>query len=280
MARISGVPFKYGRRVCIFCDGESESRISEEHIWPKWAADMLPGGTMHGIVAGKADRKDLTYTGHRSDQRQGAVTNFRIKHVCQACNSGWMGSYEEQVRPFLEPMMLGQQAHLDEGERRLLVEYLSYKMMILDAGFPDQFIPPEVARSFYAERALPAGMDMHILNCVEGNWRIGIRLIGGAFSQEMSDPKMPPNVKSFAVGFGNLFVYAVIRKEGEFDFNFDPGVSIQLWPPKHPSLRWPTLVPIDSNQAEFIAMSIWRASNSPDVMDITHIPGFPDFGKV
>jgi hypothetical protein len=267
MANRPKIPFRHGRNICIFCGGKGDTKLSEEHIWPEWAADMLPATSGHGIVAGKLDKKDLTANLHKNYKRQGAVTNFRIKQACRTCNSGWMGDYEEAVRPFLEPMMLGRATFLDEREQQLLLEYLTYKTLILDVGFADPFIPPKAAQEFFSDRAMPEGMDLYILNCAEGEWQLGIRCVGGAFSREMSDPKMPPNVKSFAVGFGHLFVFAVFRKEGEFDYHFEPGVAVRLWPRFSHKIRWPTLKPINSAQAEFIAMSVWRGVEAPSLID-------------
>ena len=267
MSNRSKLPFKHGRNVCIFCGGESDTKISDEHIWPQWAAETLPGSTDHGIVAGKVDKKDQTAVLHKNYQRQGAVTNFRVKRVCRGCNSGWMGTYEEGVRHFLEPMMLGERVFLNEGDQQLLLEYLTYKMLVLDVGFADPFIPPEAAQNFFTSRAMPDEMDLYILRCIEGEWQLGMRCIGGAFSREMLDPKMPPNVKSFAVGFGHLFVFAVFRRGGEFDYDFETGTSIRLWPRFSPMILWPTVRSINSVQAEGIAMSVWNTAGAPNFID-------------
>jgi hypothetical protein len=178
-----------------------------------------------------------------------------------------MKGYEETARPFLEPLILGQRRYLDAAEKQCLLEYLTYKVLVIEAGFDDPFLPEDVASNFYRDRAMPEGMTLDVLHCHEGQWQLAIRCIGAAFGDENLDSKMPPNVKSFAVGFGHLFVFAICRKEVEFDFDIEAGAAIRLWPVAHPTMLWPTIKPINSEQAEFVAMTVWRTGKAPNVID-------------
>jgi hypothetical protein len=219
----------------------------------------LPKNDGHGILAGKVDVKEGTSTVHQQYRRQGPVSNFTIRNVCQSCNNGWMGDYEERFRDFAHSMINGNPITLDEAQCRILIEYICYKILIIDVGFKDRFIPDHVAREFYEHRKIPDDIEIYILNCPVGNWRLGIRCVGGFFAEEVPDPKAPPNVKSYAFGFGNMFVYAIYKLGGIFPARFSPGKSISLFPPMRSLLRWPPILSITDGEAESIAMAVVNA---------------------
>lgn len=250
--------------------------MSKEHIWPKWSANIVPAGEGYGVVAGAADKRDRTSAVHHDYTRQGGITSFKVRRVCTTCNNGWMAKYEQEIRSILERMILGRNVHIDESQCRKLSEYLFYKILILDHAF-EQFAPNDFFHKFYEHRIIPENVTMFLLNCIEGTWRSGIRIMGGHFAAEIPDPKAPPNVRTIALGFGNLFVYCVLRKGGIFDPIFTPGVSFQLHPLFHPSMRWPPLSSISSDVAETISMTIWHGG-MPTVGD--DFSGFPVFGRM
>jgi len=250
--------------------------MSKEHIWPRWAAHLVPGGAEYGIIAGSADKKDRISSVREDLKRQGSITTFKVRNVCIECNSGWMSQYESNLKSVLEMLALGRTANVSAEQQKLLIDYLFYKALILDAAF-ENFLDVGVANAFFDVRTIPADVSIFILNCVAGRWRSGVRIMGGHFAEEITDPKAPPNVRTIALGFGNLFAYIVFRRGGVFEPQFAPGIALRLHPQFHPTFRWPPLFPIDSESAETIAMAMWHGGK-PTVGD--DFSGFPIFGSM
>ncbi|MES2904055.1 MAG: hypothetical protein V4696_07705 [Pseudomonadota bacterium] len=267
MAKAPKVPFKYGRKVCVFCGG---TPITEEHVWPQWAHHLLPASVYHGrfIATG---RKSQPLTIKKNYDRQGAVTTFRVPRVCGPCNSGWMGDYEIAVRPFLEPMMRGAAVMLFEAQQKALTEYITYKAIVLDWADEEPLTTPEIGAAFLTDRTIPKGLIIYLFDCFEGDWRAAFRshFVGLAPEAKFVGSHMPKNTKSLAIGFGSLFVFAMFTP-AQFDLNieFDPPPAVRLWPSADSIISWPPPVPITSKQAEFIATTLARVDDAPNVLRV------------
>lgn len=264
------------RNVCIFCLGQNDSSLSKEHLWPDWAADFLPERLDYGIIAGAADKKDRTHKVTKHFKRPGSLSNFQIRKACRHCNSGWMSKYENRLKPTLLHMWGNQPVVIPSETRIDLAQYFFYKMLLADSKF-DRFVEPEVAARFYTVRKMPDDFSLWIMNCAEGPWRQGIRLVGGAFSANLKDPKAAPNVLTVSLGFGSIFAFGVFRKEGKFDPVLRLGSSIPLWPPRDQPFMWPPIVTISSAQAETISMVLWHHGRPRADDDYS---GFPMFQRM
>jgi hypothetical protein len=259
------IPFKHGRKFCIFCGAPADS---EEHVWPDWAKHILPHSVGHRRFILNGHRR----TGLRVRKgynRQGAVNTFRIKRVCQPCNNGWMSGYETRVRLNLERMIQGQRVFLDAEAARTLAEYITYKIMLVDWLDEDPVIPSGYAHNFYQSRALPSSLRIWLFNCVVGGWRLALHseAVGIAPIEEWRSD-IPPNTKSFSIGFGDLFVFAVVSSEGEVNFEFEGPASLRLWPLGSELLVWPPRNVITSDDAQFVCHALQRLGNSPGVIDM------------
>jgi hypothetical protein len=88
---------------------------------------------------------------------------------------------------------------------------------------------------------------------------------------EIDDPRSEtdlfPNSKSFAVGIGELFVFAVLSSEIDLDTEFDAAVSTQLWPFKPKIMIWPPRFPINGGQARYVSGILKRIGKDPLVID-------------
>jgi hypothetical protein len=261
------------KRQCLFCG--AGSKMSKEHIWAEWSKDQHRKSGMYGIVKGKADKAERTTSIHTDYERRGALSTYKVLGACIGCNNGWMSRYENDLKPVLKTMMRGESLLLDPENRLALTEYLTFKILLLDADHDPLYLP-DVAHAFYKERTLPENMDIHIFNCADGNWT-GIRRIGGAFAADMTNRKMAPNVFSVAIGFNKLFIFAVLRNGGTFSYDFAPGTAIRLLPLNHPTMKWPPLLSITSYQAEEIASIIYHLGSREAMQELVD---HPLFGKL
>jgi hypothetical protein len=196
------------------------------------------------------------------------MTTLRLKRVCRDCNSDWMGTFEEKVRFHLERMIQGQRVFVPPDAQETLAQYLTYKLMVFDWEDGEPIMPPEWAHQFYATQTIPPHTKIYAANCIEGMWRGNFRseAIGLAdIDDETFDP-LTKNTKSFSVGFGDLFVFAIFSRQ-DLDLNLNgPGV-FRLWPVNDGVLVWPMRNPIDSKFADFVAGALIRMEESPNAVD-------------
>jgi hypothetical protein len=178
-----------------------------------------------------------------------------------------MSDYEERVRFHLERMIQGKRVFVRAEARQLLAEYLTYKMMVLDWEDGEPIMPPEWPREFYRSQAIPPKTALYIARCVEGPWQrmfrtVSIRIV----PERLAKSELLPvkNTKSFAIGFGNLFVFAFFTTQ-DLDFDLDWSGSFRLWPMSG-VLNWPMNEVVDSSAADYVSETLARLANNPDVI--------------
>jgi hypothetical protein len=258
------VPFAKGRKVCIFC---GRTPVTKEHLWPEWVHPLLPPNKTHFRKLWDVNKNSGSAVLARDYDRQGSPATIRIERVCGTCNSGWMGDYEEAVRPLLEPMVGGESVILDEQQQRLLAEYFTYKMLVADWE-ANPIVNDSARRSFYENRVIPPHTQIYFFKCGEPPWRLNI--IGHAVGLWPDDKPMPApgsyNTKSFAMGFGDLFIMTVLAPDvdGYPRLTFQPGMSIQVYPLFNDPIHWPPLLAINAQGADDCANALWNIDEFPD----------------
>src|SRR3954454_12205133 len=104
---------------CVFC-GAAE--VTDEHVWPDWISrTLLPELKL---------RKVRTRTDPASKQTEevgrswgGPGLDIKVKRVCGACNSGWMSELENEAKPYLTPLILGEATELDRQAREIVAAW-------------------------------------------------------------------------------------------------------------------------------------------------------------
>ena len=264
LARASALPDSMAKRpapepkVCIFC---GRRPLTEEHIWPRWASDLIPNAIGHRRFMLKGRHSTPIMSVERDYNRQGPAKNLSVRRVCGDCNGGWMSDYEQELRPLLTRLFSGDPVFILPASRVRLVEYIAYKLLILDWLDDDPVIPSASAHAFYADRTLPPNLSILAFNCVEGSWRAGYRAhsFAATLVEEWPGHEIPPTARSFAIGFGNFYLFAIISTLANLPLQRKADLTIQLHPATEPGLLiWPPVQPINSKQAESIASSFYR----------------------
>lgn len=95
---------------CPFCGGKPPTI---EHVIPNWLGQILPvlgeDGPAAGYAMGKIDMAtpdDMQFFVKRFPKGN-HKTPVEVRRPCVSCNTGWMHRLENQARPWLEPMILG-----------------------------------------------------------------------------------------------------------------------------------------------------------------------------
>lgn len=146
---------------CIFCGGRP---TNWEHVWSRWSHKYLPKGkrkwyALHATAFD--DRTDYKIVKHAGDPH-----DWQVKCVDEACNNGWMRELENAARPFMVPMLTGDNSRLYLGKKQqtILAAWIALKTMIQEhAPFGDRISHPSQLRRMYTRRLAP-----------ETGWRIWI----------------------------------------------------------------------------------------------------------
>ncbi len=110
--------FPKGRRVCIFC-GDYGS--SDEHILPDWLREIFPRDQSARHIAGSVEGSAVHRIAKVTEKlRQGHVGGRTVRDVCAKCNNEWLSQLENDVKEYLQLLIVGQRVHVTPEVQRLL----------------------------------------------------------------------------------------------------------------------------------------------------------------
>lgn len=107
---------------CRFC-GATDRKITNEHVWPEWLADFLPGMP----PLGQAERWS-SGVGHERFRQPFLSATVRV--FCEECNSGWMSDLENVAKPIVGPMVTGQALELDAAAQEIVANWVALKGLV------------------------------------------------------------------------------------------------------------------------------------------------------
>lgn len=145
-------------RGCLFCAAPL-TESAREQVIPQWLIGYL-GVRDEDLFQGIAQTRD----GALLKQRTHTAESVAESRVCKQCNTGWISSLENQVRPFLMDLMTGQRTlhALSAEERLILGRWAAKTAFVLSHAAPlDAVVPedqPRTLREF--SDTLPAGVGV------------------------------------------------------------------------------------------------------------------------
>lgn len=108
---------------CVFCGG---GPLTKEHALPRWLAGPLGAdGRVRHAYSEPPDGAEPTR------EWEAGGMDIKPKAVCKQCNGGWMEALESRVRPFLGPMIEGDQAVLSSVDCEALTAWLLKTVLML-----------------------------------------------------------------------------------------------------------------------------------------------------
>src|SRR3989337_3115102 len=116
------------QKQCIFCDQPANSK---EHFWPEWMHSLLP--QLPDPTHGREVHDYNPHTGVKKRGvrgRPGAVHTIKIRAVCETCNNGWMNCLEQDVRPFLTPLIEATPVALDYEQMAVIARWIALKCIV------------------------------------------------------------------------------------------------------------------------------------------------------
>jgi hypothetical protein len=155
---------------CMFC--ERTGRFSNEHSWPQWLREVLPGADeafVHVVESTDTARRVWAAGG----------PDIVTRRVCERCNTGWMNDLEVAAQPILEPMIDAvAPVELSVDDQRTLLLWFAKTIATIDATYQgEECFPPEYSVFLYERRRVPR--DLHfMLACYSGSIEEGVTYAG------------------------------------------------------------------------------------------------------
>ena len=250
------VPFAKGRRICPFCQGESGSPISGEHIWPAWASDILP-------ERGGKHEYNIVYTeGHTKVKkvkkdyvRPGSPRGVKIRLPCKLCNETWMGAIEAEAKPYLLPLINGKWIPLTDDARVVLSRWLFLKFLVLDGeGKEVPANTPEAYTKFRDDQTVPYDFKVWIGRTESKKWQDNYIMHSFSVRKSLTDSKRidgRKNLNTFAIGLGSVFFFSIFYISIDADPEFAREYLTRIWPSAG-GVNLP-ISPIPENTVDLIA---------------------------
>lgn len=265
---------KLPQRKCIFCEGRQLSRVSGEHLWPDWAKDYFERTAHDSRTEHRTTfmGKNLRPVGPAEvRKRHGHVVTSKIRVVCERCNNGWMSTIEDEAKPILQLLVEARFAALSPADLLKLATWTTLKFMVVDCREQEQSAITQSHRTdFYETRKLPDGLLAWIFRCGSQDFRSSFYQHSMSLARAPLPPILPrgKNTKSFTLGFGELFVYAIYARDASLydsvKVTFSGG-DIQIWPITKRGVLWPPPRALTNDEAWDICGTLRKVMMSPQI---------------
>ncbi|WP_114743524.1 hypothetical protein [Vibrio cholerae] len=143
------------QKECIFCG--NQGKMSKEHLWPNWLNNLsekdenakYQEGAAYGIANNESNQ-------FKMNVRSGDVMTKKYRVVCRTCNSGWMSSIEESVKPILLGAFGDCDKFLTNKELKELSTWLVMKNMVAEQTDNESVVTSkEECHLFESNRVFP-----------------------------------------------------------------------------------------------------------------------------
>lgn len=202
----------------------------------------------------------------------GALRDWQIECVCggthKTCNNGWMRSIEDQARPLMIPLILGQHTRLSAAQQQKIATWIALKAMVSEYDAGDFVTTHHTQRKRMMRVQLPPvqGWGIWIGNYTRELWRpewMSIPFLVVPKPREGQDLNLPPthyNGHSSTQVINKLFIQVIRLPMADFveGWRFpvpDGGGLFRIWPPTQFSIKWPPK-PLTDREADLIASAI------------------------
>ena len=235
------------RITCIFC-GQRKAG-SDEHVISQWVRERL-----------QITSPVTTLVRPSGEQHVDPFWTVKLRRtVCEDCNNGWMHELEDNVSPFLGPMLVHERSvDLDAEEQRDLARWAVMKVLLLELAMRQQhprrrptrgYGPSEVELAWLYGKDEPPPRCRVWLGAFDGQNRQPGTTQARLFPVPAEDSTLlPAHVTTLTIGqvlfqtFSLDFVAADQHKVPAFDAHppepFAQALT-RIWPVEHQIVHWP-----------------------------------------
>lgn len=226
-------------RVCSFCGGAG--RQSKEHAVPQWFAKLKPE-TASVRVEGE----------HRNLRKWDIVTDevdIKVGGCCIDCNTGWMSQLEDEAKPFLLPLLAGNEIELTPDSQETIATWAVKTCMVLEfsgAASRVKFFTQNEREALGRERRIPSSTAVFLAG-YRGRHAFRASECPLVFSE--AGHKFDGYSATMVFGALVLQVFTFRSSPGERVFQISgsfENTEIQIWPTRD-VLIWPPEVVFDDD---------------------------------
>ncbi len=254
---------------CIFCRGD---QLTREHIIPDWIREIIPKKPYHGhAFALNASLTSRATRGralrHKSVRRhQGHPISRKVRVVCRRCNIGWLSDLEDELKPQIKALVLGETVALTPWDQRRLATWAAKTSMTAE------FIHPETAAVTFDEREYlrlhrepPRAFNVWAGHYEGSRYTTDLHHHSVRMSVRTPTPPetlVPRNTQTTIIGLGKLFLQISSSSLAGLEFNLQDERSSNLrriWPPVAADLPWPPATSLSDEDINIIHMGLHAA---------------------
>lgn len=224
------------KRQCQFCQGATGSRQTEEHIWPAWAAHLLPKRQKKReyLHIGENGFDHITEI-RREYSRQGSPSGYTVRGICKVCNGGWMSALENAAKPLLYSIVFGDSSYLspkavDTVSRWCFLKFCTVSILTSDIPCVTQ----DELNSLRSDGQISKRFSVWIYKNGSDDWRdrnawYSSRVRTPEFQPSMAEPH---NVNTFTLGFGQIIFFMILQWGVRIDPSVTGAAGAKLWRPR------------------------------------------------
>lgn len=151
---------------CIFCH---RTPLNKEHLFPDWMrpyfeADPRSAGGTTAYRAQALDRETVS-----EKTFPAGVPTAEVRCVCKTCNGGWMSAIEGRAKPYLAPMVKGDETELDTKGQEAISTWACLKAIVGYTLNPGANVAPaDWRRYLYKNQRPPDGWFVGLTGYIGG----------------------------------------------------------------------------------------------------------------
>lgn len=252
---------------CIFCLGHEN--ISREHVIPDWVRQIIPKKPHHGqyFILTQSVRSKLPpglRPRHRSARvRQGHPISRKIKAVCKSCNTGWLSNLEEELKPRLRALILGEVLTLTPWDQRRLATWATKTAMTAEMLHPKSAAVTFREREYLRlHREPPKEFNVWVGHYGGSQYTTNLHHHSNHISTGTPTPPkaaVAPNTQATIINLGRLFLQIASSSFRGLQLKLKDEATSNLrriWPPREGNLSWPPAIPLTDQDIDIILMGL------------------------
>lgn len=247
-------PFAKGKRVCIFCQDASGSRTSGEHVWPAWAAELLPkrDSKREYVIDGNAFQDNRI---SKLSEQQGSPSSFKDRVVCKKCNETWMSKLESDAKPTLKSIAFKDEKFISKAENKKLARWLFLKFCVKACCTDMNCVSQGDRTAFMNDQVIPRYFRSWIFTHNVDLWIDQNRWHSVRSANLPSDVRMdePHNANTYALGFGRIIFFMMYYWNVSLHPSFPKLFATKIWPPPYDRITTPKLALVDEDEVNAVA---------------------------
>lgn len=237
-------------QLCYFCNGHG---MTKEHVWSDWLSEHIKDKPV-GKVGFPIDIGYVVGSTHAVirprlvSRRDAPMTTYKMRRVCERCNSGWMSEAVQAAKPFALAMIKNEEVELDESAQRAIALWMAISTVMAELTDPPSArITAEEREIIYKTKAAPPQWRIS-LGRYQGTERepIGYQHFGGG--RDVLDPKsgqvtLGPGFHFSSHVMGSLLVNVVGSALAEHHAAVETELSkedlVRIHPCADKVIKWP-----------------------------------------